>query len=170
MSKSLKDHFASQKLHQSQHSMMPFLRGEQVLETSNKHLKRDKCFDLSLRKYLNEALEHTGKSRDDLGEEMSKIAGQKITARHLDSYTGSSRQAWHFPVKILPAVMKATKDETLFQFIAQECGFVALPEDMKFIIDLGLAEAQRLAAQKSKTQIAKKVSYRQLADAEKRVL
>jgi hypothetical protein len=106
--------------------------------------------DRELRAALSEAIEQCGKTRDEIAEHMSRLAGRPITKAQLDAWTAGSKKAWAFPAALLPAFIQATTAPEVLELLASALGLRVMTEDAWNLAELGrvVAEQHRLGRQR----------------------
>lgn len=76
-------------------------------------------WDSTLRTMVTEAISRTGRSREQIADEMTFLTGRNITALMLNAWTADSKDQHRFPLAFLPAFCKATESYTLITHLAE---------------------------------------------------
>lgn len=69
--------------------------------------------DANIRRLLTEGIRHSGKSREQVADDMSQVLGQEITARMLYAYTAESKAGHRLPLIFVPAFCQVVGDDQL---------------------------------------------------------
>lgn len=105
--------------------------------------------DASLvRALVSDAIKLSGKSREQIAEQMSYLTGKEITARMLNCCTAESKELHRWPAEWDRAFCAATNDYRLVRERAQLSGFIVLEKEEAELLELGRSyRAMKLATQ-----------------------
>jgi hypothetical protein len=97
------------------------------------------CMDDSglVRKVLIESIRKCGKSRTQIAEEISFLAGRKITEISLNKYTAESRSDYRWPAELDRAFCHATGDNALLRCRAELSGYRLIQANEIELLELG---------------------------------
>lgn len=91
---------------------------------------------------LSQAMSQSGKSREQIAMDMSEFLGAEITKNMLDAYASPSRDEHRIPIDRFIALIFATEGFGLLGFMAEQFGFVVVPEKYSALIELHLIDEQ----------------------------
>lgn len=69
--------------------------------------------DLALCDSLRRASQVSTLSREQIAAELTKRVGRKISAYMLDAWTADTKQAWHLPADVVPALCEILQDDAI---------------------------------------------------------
>lgn len=103
--------------------------------------------DAVVRGLMAEGIKRSELSRIQIAEKMSYLLAQPVTERALDNFTATSH-SHRFPLAWLRAFCVVTGDWRLLQHVAEQAGFILLPQSEKDLLSIGeLVVTQRRSAQ-----------------------
>jgi hypothetical protein len=77
------------------------------------------------------------KSRDQVAEEITKLVGEKVTVRMLNSYTSEAAEQHRWPLQYTTALCFVLDDWTLLRAVVEKSGFYVITAAEKELLDLG---------------------------------
>ncbi len=86
-----------------------------------------------------------GRDRHAVAMEVSRLTGRDLTKNMLDRYCAQAEE-WRFPLETLPALVSATGDLRLLEFIAQACGCRVMRGEDALLAEIGALMLQERAA------------------------
>ncbi len=105
--------------------------------------------ELMVRSVLTSSIKLSGKSREQIADEMSELLGITVTARMITAFTAESKELHRWPGAWDRAFCHATGDTRLLLCRVHIAGFrVVTPEEEK-LLDLGRQYLRRKQAEKS---------------------
>lgn len=111
--------------------------------------------DLTLRTLTSQAIRDCNLSREQIVEQMSVLAGHKITEQSLNCWTAESKDKHRFPAIYLPAFCAVTQDVRILQAVAQKLGLAVVGPEEQRLIALGrVVEEERVAALRKEQLLA----------------
>jgi len=75
---------------------------------------------------LISALRHSGKSREQIADEMTVYTGEEITVHMINAWVCQSKENHRFPLEYLPAFRKATNNLEALNITSRACGTFTL--------------------------------------------
>lgn len=99
-----------------------------------------------VRAIVTEAIKNCGKSRDIIAEEMSRLSGDRITVRMLNSYTSTAAEQHRWPAQYTRAFCYVVEDWRLLRCITERCGFHLISEEETELLELGRQYLKRKSA------------------------
>jgi hypothetical protein len=75
---------------------------------------------------LTSALRHSGKSREQIADEMTVYLGEEITVHMINAWVCQSKENHRFPLEYLPAFRKATNNLEALNVTSRACGAFTL--------------------------------------------
>ncbi|MEW6514297.1 MAG: hypothetical protein AB1443_09870 [Pseudomonadota bacterium] len=104
---------------------------------------------VALCKVISAALAASPLTREEVGERMSALTGEKITKHMLDAWSAKSREAWRFPLEFVPALEETLETHAVTHWLAEIRGCRVFHGRDALLAELGRAELLRdeLAAQ-----------------------
>lgn len=91
---------------------------------------------------LSQAMSQSGKSREQIAMDMSEFLSAETTKNMLDAYASPSRDEHRIPIDSFIALIFATEGFGLLGFVAEQFGFVVVPEKYSALIKLHLIDEQ----------------------------
>ncbi|HKT25525.1 MAG TPA: hypothetical protein VJR04_13030 [Terriglobales bacterium] len=74
--------------------------------------------DRRLRDLLAQSIRRSGKSREQIAEDMTRLLSpRRITPHMLNSWTAVTHDSWRFPAAYVLAFCEVTSDDTLLRFL-----------------------------------------------------
>lgn len=86
---------------------------------------------------LVEAIRKSGKSREQIAEDMSRLTGTEVTVRRLNAFTAESREDYRFPSELSRAFCVATGDFSLIRNMVEMTGMRVVSETEYEMLRLG---------------------------------
>lgn len=105
-------------------------------------LVRGNSFGFRLSRAISVTLEECGKSRPEIAEHMSDILGRSVTINMLNAYASGQREDHQISVPRFDALIGATQDRRLVEFLAEGRGWAVIERRYLPLIDLA-AVAER---------------------------
>lgn len=90
-----------------------------------------------IRATVTEAIRKSGKTRETIAEDMSRLTGTEVTVRRLNAFTAESREDYRFPSELIRAFCIATGNDGLLRNLAQLAGFHLVNETDFQLLQLG---------------------------------
>lgn len=90
-----------------------------------------------IRAMLAEAIRKSGRSREEIAENMSRLTGTQVTVRRLNAFTAKSREDFRFPAELARAFCMATGDFTLLRNLIEMAGFRVVTKTEFDVLQLG---------------------------------
>lgn len=95
-----------------------------VIATSNSTVRMDALkkpdLDAQIRHALRVAIRHSGKSRDQIAEELRSRHGLNISVPILNNWTGDSKRERRVPAVMVPALCAVLGDQSLQRLLLNE--------------------------------------------------
>lgn len=91
------------------------------------------------------AAKTAGLDRYDVATMISRLSSRSLTKDMLDQYCANSAEGKRFPLEALPALILATGDYRLLEFIADRCGCRILRGEEAMVAELGALAMQEKA-------------------------
>lgn len=104
----------------------------------------------TVRGILIQAIKDCGKSRAQIADEMSFLAGREITERMLNGFTAESREDYRWPAELDRAFCYVTGDNRLLRCRAELAGYRVITESEADLLELG---RQYLIRQRASEQV-----------------
>ncbi|MBY0572574.1 MAG: hypothetical protein K2P84_02740 [Undibacterium sp.] len=83
------------------------------------------------------AAKAVGKDRFDIATVISRLSNRTMSKDMLDQYTANSADSKRFPLEALPALILATGDFRLLEYVADRCGCRILRGEEAMMAELG---------------------------------
>lgn len=93
--------------------------------------------DSLVREVITESIKRSGKSRDQIAEEMSRTLGLTVTARMITSFTSESKELHRWPGAWDRSFCVAVKDTTLLFCRVELAGFRVIDAPEVELLNLG---------------------------------
>jgi hypothetical protein len=93
--------------------------------------------DLLVREIVTSSIKHSGKSRDQIADEMSALLGLKVTERMITAFTAESKEMHRWPGAWDRAFSMVTGDERLLRFRAELSGLKVIGDQEQALLELG---------------------------------
>ena|SRR5437868_6873131 len=77
----------------------------------------DRDDDIRFRVLLSQSIRRSGKSREQIADDMARILNRPITARQLNQWSAVSHEAWRMPAIYVSAFCQAVGDNQLQRFL-----------------------------------------------------
>lgn len=113
-----------------------------------------------IRKVLVDAIKASGKSRAQLADEMSYLAGRRVTERMLNGYTAESREDFPFPLELARPFCTATGSDELMKALPHLHGLRVIDEKDAELVELGRAFLQRTQAEQQIADLQQRLNGR----------
>jgi hypothetical protein len=105
---------------------------------SDKTVMPGSCDDDTVtRSILADAIKQSQHSRDEIADRMSVLLGSKLSVAMLNNFTSESKDRHRWPFAWTRAFCMATEDMRLVQHLAEQTGFILLPQADADIVRLG---------------------------------
>ena len=106
----------------------------------------------AVREALTHALSVCPMSRDEVAEEMSRLSGEAISRNHLDNWCSTGKREWRFPLELVTAFCRITRDFGLVAAVLEGTGFTLADDQTLKAAQYGrmLAEEKKRSALKRK--------------------
>jgi hypothetical protein len=134
---------ADRKIDNNQQTLLPLDGGIPVLGGIND--------DLLVRDVITDAIKRSGKSRQQVADEMSALLGTEVTDRMLNSFTASSREQHRWPGAWDRAFCMAAGDDRLLTCRVELAGYKVIRGDEVHLLELG---RQYLLRKRSEAELA----------------
>lgn len=92
---------------------------------------------LLVRSLLAESIRKSGKSRETIADDMSRLTGTPVTVRRLNAFTAESREDYHWPAELDRAFCVATGCWDLLRVRVEHAGFRMITEIEWELLELG---------------------------------
>lgn len=115
-----------------------------------------------IRAALCESIRTSGKSRAQIAEEMTALAGRKVSERMLNGYTAESQEDYLFPADLTRSFCAATENYALLDCLADMQGLVVIHPDEAELLELGRAFLQREQADEEMAKLQRRLHGRTL--------
>jgi hypothetical protein len=113
-----------------------------------------------IRRVVADALRECGKSRAQVADEMSVLAGRKVSERMLNGYAAESREDCLFPSELERAFCTATGSDQLLRCNAERHGLWVIDKSDAELVELGRAFLQRTQAEEEIAALQKRLQGR----------
>lgn len=87
---------------------------------------RAATLDAAIAKGISLAMADSGKTRDEIAEEMSRFLGQTVSKNMLDAYASEARETHKINVPRYLALVHATGDQRLLSLLADQFGLAVV--------------------------------------------
>lgn len=105
--------------------------------------------ELMVRSVLTASIKHSGKSREQIADEMSELLGITVTARMITAFTAESKELHRWPGAWDRAFCYVTGDKRLLLCRVQADGLRVITQEEEKLLDLGRQYLRRKQAEKS---------------------
>ncbi|MET4206877.1 hypothetical protein [Bradyrhizobium sp. LA2.1] len=89
-----------------------------------------------------EAIKESGRSREEIAEEMSNYLGEKVTADVLYQYSSPANERSNIPAHRLIALLAVTGDDRLINAAVQDTPFIAISNRFEPLIQREIAREE----------------------------
>jgi len=93
--------------------------------------------DLTVREVVTEAIKRSGKSREQIAEEMSRTLGVPVSARMITAYTSESKELHRWPGAWDRSFCMAVQDNRLLFCLVELAGFRVIDSTEVDLLELG---------------------------------
>lgn len=93
--------------------------------------------DLLVRETITESIKLSGKSREQIADEMTRTLGLQVTARMISSFTAESKELHRWPGAWDRAFCSAVNDNRLLFCLVEKAGFRVIDEAEGDLLELG---------------------------------
>lgn len=93
--------------------------------------------DSLIRRIASDCIRASAKGREQIVEEMSELAGSRISLRMLNGWTSDAEEQHRFPVQFARAFCYVVEDWSLLQCIIERSGFLLITQDEASLLELG---------------------------------
>jgi hypothetical protein len=93
--------------------------------------------DLQVREIVTSSIKSSGKSRQQIADEMSLLLGLRITERMITSFTAESKEMHRWPGAWDRAFCQAAHDDRLLRFRAELSGLQVIGSEGAALLELG---------------------------------
>jgi hypothetical protein len=100
-----------------------------------------------IRGVLTEVIRGCGKSRAQIADEMSYLAGREVTERMINGFTAESKEDYRWPAELDRAFCVVTGDSRLLTCRAELAGLRLIDSEEMELLELGRAFLQRSQAE-----------------------
>lgn len=114
--------------------------------------------DLLVREAVTGAIKHSGKSREQIADEMTAMLGVKVTARMITSFTAESKEFHRWPSAWNRAFCTATGDDRLLRCCAEAAGYKVIRENDIALMELGRQYLLRKRADEAIADLERRLS------------
>ncbi len=90
-----------------------------------------------IRAIITEAIRKSPKSREEIGEEISRLVGERVSIRMLNSYTSEAAEQHRWPSQYTRAFCYVVEDWTLLRCIVERAGFHLITQAEGELLELG---------------------------------
>ena len=106
-----------------------------------------------IRVVLADSIRRSGKTREQIAEEMSYLVGREVTARMLYGFTADSKDDYRWPAELDRAFAVATGDDRILKCRVEAAGYKAISGNDIDLLELG---RQYLKKKRSEAEIAER--------------
>lgn len=114
--------------------------------------------DLMVRAVVTASIKRSGKSREQIADEMQALLGIPVTARMITSFTAESKELHRWPGAWDRAFCKATDDDALLRCRAEAAGYRLIKGEEIQLLELGRQYLRRRRADEEATEIERKLA------------
>lgn len=104
---------------------------------------RGNSFGFRLSRAISVTLQECGKPRGDVAERMSDILGRTVTVNMLNAYASGQREDHQISVSRFDALIGATQDRRLLEFLAEGRGWAVIDRRYLPMIEMAAVAEQR---------------------------
>ena len=109
---------------------------EEVAARIAPEITKGGTLNVQIARVIAHACQQSGKTREEIANEMSAYVVQTITVNMLDAYASPARENHKITLERFIALLDATDCYGLLAFICQFVGYVAVPERYADIIEI----------------------------------
>jgi hypothetical protein len=108
----------------------------------------------SVRFLLTELIRSSHKSRSQIAEEMTRLLGERVTERMLNSYTSGAAEKHRWPAQYDIALCEVLEDFSLLAARVNRAGFRMIGPEEERLIEIGRAYVAKARAEKKLAEVA----------------
>lgn len=109
-----------------------------------------------IRAVLVDSIRTSSKSRQQIADEMTVLAGSRVTERMLNGYTAESRSEYRWPAELTRAFCAATNDDRLLTILPELAGLRVITAAEADLLELGRNYLVRKEAEQKMSDIERR--------------
>jgi hypothetical protein len=114
-----------------------------------------RIFDASaVRLQITQLIRESAQSREQIADEMTRLLGERVTVRMLNSYTSDAAEKHRWPAQYDIALCEVLGDYTLLEQRCKRAGFRMIGPKEEKLIAIGRAYIAKAKAEKKLAEVA----------------